>query len=185
MAVCLYTHGEASKRKGKSRGLVGGVFAGERASLEVFQHVLNGLLPHQLSKRHARVVDSRENLPKFIPGVFKNGAGTDDVIAGLMGGGVVVGGLARALEELPWLVLVLEHGILEVLPCWRVVSTHLGETGHSGACDRLEPLGGFGLHESGGLPSVGKGFETTFLLEDFLVLVFEVVEVGVPLLECK
>ena len=54
--------------------------------------MLNGLLPHQLSKRHARVVDPGENLPKFIPGVFEDRACADDVVAGLKGGGVVVGG---------------------------------------------------------------------------------------------
>ena len=88
--------------------------------------MLNGLLPHQLSKRHARVVDPRENLPKFSPGVVEDWASADDVVAGLKGGGVVVGVFAGTLKKLPRLVLVPVHGVLEVLSCWRVVSTHLG-----------------------------------------------------------
>ena len=75
------------------------MFPGEWSGLEEFQRVLNGLLPHQLSKCHARVVDPRENLSKFIPGVFEDWASPDDMVAGLKGGWVVVCVLTRTLEE--------------------------------------------------------------------------------------
>jgi len=122
--------------------------------------------------------------PKLFPGVFEERASVDDVIACLKRGGEGVGGVfARTLEERRRLVLVLPYTSLEVLPCGSMVSAHLGEPGHMGACYGLKPLSGFLLDKSGGVTVPTEGIETAFFLEDLLVGVLQVIQVGVPLLQ--
>ena len=179
-------------KKGKSRWLVGRVFPAEGPRLQVFESVFYGLLPHHLSDRHSWLVYSREHSPQSFPCVFEDWAGADDMFACLEGRGVVVGReAAGALVELLGLVLVLPYCESEVLPCGGVVSAHLGELGHEGAGDGLEPLIGFGLPESGKSALVGEGPETALgyssfgFSEDSFLLVFQVVEVCVPFFEGK
>ena len=90
--------------------------------------------------------------------------------------------LARTLEEGRRLVLVLPYASFEVLPCGSMVSAHLGELGHMGACYGFKPLSGFSLDESGRVSVSTEGIESTFLPEDFLVGVFQVIQVSMPFL---
>ena len=98
---------------------------GERTGHEKFQRGPNGLLPHQLGQRHARVVNTREDLPKSIPGFVVKGAGTYDVIARLKSGRVVVCILAGTHEEGGRTILILPNRTSEVFPCGSVVSAQL------------------------------------------------------------
>jgi len=110
--------------------------------------VLNGLLPHQLGERHARVVDPREDLPKSIPGLVEERASSDDVVPGLKDRRVVVWSVfALALKERFGFVLVLPDAPLEVFSCGGVVSAQLCDLRHERAFDVLEPLSGFQRQE--------------------------------------
>ena len=111
--------------------------------------MLNGLLPHQLGERHARVVDSREDLPKSVPGFVVERASPDDVVPCLQDWRIVVWSVfAFAMKERLRLVPVLPDATLEVLPCWGVVSAQLRDLRHEGALDVFKPLSGTKLHES-------------------------------------
>ena len=152
------------------------MFLGEGPCLQIFESVLNVLLPHHLTEGHTRVVYSGEHLPKLFPGVFEERACTDDVITHLECGGEGVGGvLARTLEERHQLVLVLPYTSFEVLPCGSMVSAHLGELGHEGALYGFKPLSGFPLDEGGGVSVSAEGIETAVVSEDFLVAVLQVI----------
>jgi len=63
------------------------VFPGEGPRLQIFESVLDGLLPHHLTEGHTWVVHSGEHLPKSFPGVFEQWARVDDVVACLKRGG--------------------------------------------------------------------------------------------------
>jgi len=155
---------------------VGRVFPGEGPRSQIFESVLDALLPHHLTEGHTRVVYSGEHLPKSFPGVFEEWACADDVITRLECGGERVGGvLARTLEEGRRLVLVLPYASFEVLPCGSMVSAHLSELGHEGALYGFKPLSGFPLDESGGVSVSAEWIETTVFLEDFLVVVLQVI----------
>jgi len=92
--------------------------------------------------------------------------------------------VARAVEEGGWFVAVLPNRLLEILSCGGVVSAHLSESRHGSSLDKLKPFGGSEPEESGRLPVCGERVEAGLRSEDLLILVFEVVQEGVPFGEC-
>ena len=68
-----------------------------------------------------------------------------------------------------------------------MVSAHLGELGHGGSLNGFKPLRRSESEKCGGFPCSCEGEEPAwggFHSEDLLVVVFEVVQEGMPFLEC-
>ena len=92
--------------------------------------------------------------------------------------------VAWAVEERSRFVAVLPNRLLEILSCGGVVSAHLSESRHGSSLDKLKPFGGSKFEESGRLPVRGERVEARLRSEDLFILVFEVVQEGVPFFEC-